>query len=209
MSLLRQPLLLLARSGRVKQLVSTMPVSAGIVSSYVPGETIASAAGATQGLVDNGLRVTLDYLGEDTLDAEQAETTTQAYLDLLKELSAQGLTRYAEVSVKLSAVGQALPEVGDLDKQASGDAANAVNRYSLHIEECGGMEKIHDCQNNANEEIYMKAYNIIEKYFSDDDEQAEDMAQGTGPNGTFGFAANGAPETGAFNFGTANDSMDM
>ena len=113
MSLLRQPLLMLARSGRVKKLVSTMPVSSGIVNSYVPGETIASAAGATQGLVDNGLRVTLDYLGEDTLDAEQAETTTQAYLDLLKELSAQGLTRYAEVSVKLSAVGQALPEVGD------------------------------------------------------------------------------------------------
>jgi proline dehydrogenase len=113
MSLLRQPLLMLARSGRVKKLVSTMPVSSGIVNSYVPGETIASAADATQGLVDNGLRVTLDYLGEDTLDAEQAEATTQAYLDLLKELAAQGLTRYAEVSVKLSAVGQALPEVGD------------------------------------------------------------------------------------------------
>src|SRR6476659_8143169 len=113
MSLLRQPLLMLARSEQVKKLVTTMPVSSGIVSSYVPGEDIASAARATQGLVDNGLRVTLDYLGEDTLDAEQAETTTQAYLDLLKELSAQGLTRYAEVSVKLSAVGQALPEVGD------------------------------------------------------------------------------------------------
>jgi proline dehydrogenase len=113
MSLLRQPLLVLARSNRVKKLVSTMPVSSGIVNSYVPGETVASAADATQGLVDNGLRVTLDYLGEDTLDAEQAEHTTQAYLDLLKELSAQGLTRYAEVSVKLSAVGQALPEVGD------------------------------------------------------------------------------------------------
>lgn len=113
MSLLRQPLLMLARSDRVKKLVSTMPVSSGIVNSYVPGETIASAASATRGLVDNGLRVTLDYLGEDTLDAEQAEATTQAYLDLLKELSAQGLTRYAEVSVKLSAVGQALPEVGD------------------------------------------------------------------------------------------------
>ena len=113
MSLLRQPLLVLARSDRVKKLVSTMPVSSGIVNSYVPGETIASAARATQGLVDNGLRVSLDYLGEDTLDVEQAEHTTQAYLDLLKDLSAEGLTRYAEVSVKLSAVGQALPEVGD------------------------------------------------------------------------------------------------
>ncbi len=113
MSLLRQPLLMLARSERVKKLVTTMPVSSGIVSSYVPGEDIASAASATQGLVDHGLRISLDYLGEDTLDADQAEATTSAYLQLLKELGAQGLTRYAEVSVKLSAVGQALPEVGD------------------------------------------------------------------------------------------------
>ena len=37
MALLREPLLLLSRSGTVKKLVSTMPVSAGIVRSYVPG----------------------------------------------------------------------------------------------------------------------------------------------------------------------------
>jgi proline dehydrogenase len=36
----------------------------------------------------------------------------QAYLDLLTALSARGLTRHAEVSVKLSAIGQALPQYG-------------------------------------------------------------------------------------------------
>lgn len=112
MSLLRQPLLLLARSAVVKKMVSTMPVSAGIVRSYVPGETTESAVEATSGLVDDGLRVTLDHLGEDTLDAEQAEATVAAYLDVLAALSARGLTRYAEVSVKLSAIGQFLPENG-------------------------------------------------------------------------------------------------
>ena len=112
MSLLRQPILLLARSERVKNLVSTMPVSSGIVTSYVPGETTESAVDATAGLAGEGLRVTLDFLGEDTLDAEQADATVAAYLDMLQQLSAQGLTRGAEVSVKLSAVGQALPENG-------------------------------------------------------------------------------------------------
>ena len=68
MSLLRQPLLLLARSSAVKKLVSSMPVSAGIVRSYVPGETTESAVEATARLADDGLRVTLDHLGEDTLD---------------------------------------------------------------------------------------------------------------------------------------------
>ena len=39
MALLSRPLLLLSRSELVKKLVSTMPVSAGIVRSHVPGET--------------------------------------------------------------------------------------------------------------------------------------------------------------------------
>ncbi len=112
MSLLRQPLLLLARSGQVKSLVTRMPVSAGIVRSYVPGEATANAVDATARLVGDDLRVSLDYLGEDTLDADQAEATVQAYLDVLTALSSRGLTRHAEVSVKLSAIGQALSHQG-------------------------------------------------------------------------------------------------
>ena len=113
MSLLRQPILLLAKSDLVKKLVSTMPVSSGIVTSHVPGETTESAVDATAALVDDGLRVTLDFLGEDTLDLAQAEATVAAYKELLAELSSRGLASKAEVSVKLSAVGQALPENGE------------------------------------------------------------------------------------------------
>jgi proline dehydrogenase len=110
--MLRQTLLMLARSRRVKDLVTTMPVSNGIVSRYVPGETTAAAVAATKSLVADGLTVTLDFLGEDTLDQEQAETTVAAYLDVLGQLGDHGLARSAEVSVKLSAIGQALPDVG-------------------------------------------------------------------------------------------------
>ena len=112
MSLLRQPILLLARSQGVKKLVSTMPVSSGIVTSYVPGEQTADAVRATSVLVDAGLRVTLDYLGEDTTDAAQADATVAAYKDVLADLSAKGLAAHAEVSVKLSAIGQSLPDSG-------------------------------------------------------------------------------------------------
>lgn len=113
MSLLRQPILLLSRSGGVKKLVSTLPVTSGIVTGYVPGETTEAAVDATADLVDDGLTVTLDFLGEDTLDVEQADATVAAYVALLKQLADRGLARQAEVSVKLSAIGQALPDVGD------------------------------------------------------------------------------------------------
>ena len=112
MALLARPLLMLSRSEMVKKLVSTMPVSAGIVRSYVPGETTESVVEASAREVDEGIRVTLDFLGEDTLDADQAEATVAAYLEVLEALSARGLTRMAEVSVKLSAIGQALPDQG-------------------------------------------------------------------------------------------------
>jgi proline dehydrogenase len=110
--LLRQPLLLLARSGQVKDLVTRLPVSSAIVARYVPGETTADVVAATRELVAAGRLVTIDHLGEDTHDQEQAEATVAAYLGLLEALSGEGLARSAEVSVKLSAIGQALPDVG-------------------------------------------------------------------------------------------------
>lgn len=104
-------------------------------------------------------------------------------------------------------------KVGDMDKEAAENPAEQnINRYALFIEEAGGMEKIHDCQNNANEEIYMKAYNIIEKYFSDEDDAAGDInelaPQTQGEGGTFGFGAQTQTQ-GQFNFANGSDSMDM
>jgi proline dehydrogenase len=110
---LRQPLLMLARSDKVKNVVTAMPVSSGIVARYVPGETTADAVRAAGGLVEAGLHGTLDFLGEDTLDRDQADATVKAYVDVLHALAGQGLARNTEVSVKLSAVGQALPDEGE------------------------------------------------------------------------------------------------
>jgi proline dehydrogenase len=117
---LRRSLLALSRSTRVKELAGTMPVSSGIVARYVPGETTEAAIEATRALAGDGLLTTLDYLGEDTLDRAQAEQTVQAYVELLQGLGRSGLAHSAEVSVKLSAVGQALP--GDGEKIALDNA---------------------------------------------------------------------------------------
>jgi importin subunit alpha-6/7 len=103
-------------------------------------------------------------------------------------------------------------KVGEMDREAAANSAEQqpINRYALFIEECGGMEKIHDCQNNANEEIYMKAYNIIEKYFSDEEGEGNDineLAPQQGQDGTFGFGAQQQQQN--FNFANGGDSMDM
>jgi proline dehydrogenase len=109
---LRQVLLSVAGSDAIKELVTRLPVSSDIVARYVPGERTADVVEATRVLVGDGRLATIDYLGEDTLDEDQAEATVTAYLELLEALGKQGLARSAEVSVKLSAIGQALPETG-------------------------------------------------------------------------------------------------
>jgi proline dehydrogenase len=52
---LRQPLLVLARSDRVKNLASSMPISSGIVRRYVAGETTDTAVDASRQLIESGL----------------------------------------------------------------------------------------------------------------------------------------------------------
>ena len=111
---------MLARSERLKHLATAMPVSSGIVARFVAGETVDDAVVASQSLIDDGRLVSLDHLGEDTLDRAQADATVDAYLTLIEHLADKGLTHGAEASVKLSAVGQALP--GDGEKIALDNA---------------------------------------------------------------------------------------
>ncbi|KAI1980907.1 Importin subunit alpha-1, partial [Ophidiomyces ophidiicola] len=104
-------------------------------------------------------------------------------------------------------------KVGELDKESGEMGATSVNRYALFIEEAGGMEKVHECQNNANEEIYMKAYNIIERYFSDEEEAGADIdevaPQQTQAGFTLGTNRAAAAGGAAFNFANGGDTMDM
>jgi proline dehydrogenase len=110
---LRRLLLSMSRSNRIRHLVETAPVSRSVVARFVAGTTIEEAVASTRTLVDRGLLASMDHLGEDTLDLEQASATRDAYLRLLKLLTDDGLTAATEVSVKLSAVGQALPGDGE------------------------------------------------------------------------------------------------
>jgi proline dehydrogenase len=115
--MLRQVILAASRSTLLRRTVEHTPVSKQVVHRFVPGSSVEDAVRATDDLLASGRLVTIDYLGEDTLDAGQAEATVQAYLVLLDHLQQEGLTRdgRAEVSVKLSAVGQALDQQLSLD----------------------------------------------------------------------------------------------
>ncbi len=108
MTTLRQPLLAIADSRRVRRLITSAPISTGIVADYVPGETTEVAVRAAEGLVHDGLRVTINALGEDTTDPARVRATVATYHELLAELTTHGLARQTELAVKLSAIGLGL-----------------------------------------------------------------------------------------------------
>lgn len=108
--MLRSVILAAARSSRVERLVETAPISRDVVSRFIAGADIADALRVTGELVTQGLAVSLDYLGEDTLTPRQAEAARHEYIQLLGALAAAELTPAAEVSLKLSALGQRFDE---------------------------------------------------------------------------------------------------
>jgi proline dehydrogenase len=80
-----------------------------VVDRFVAGTDLDTALPVIAGLAADRL-VTVDHLGENVSDRAGIEATVTAYRDLLLRLTAEGLADQVEVSVKLSAVGQGLPD---------------------------------------------------------------------------------------------------
>ncbi|MFJ8965274.1 proline dehydrogenase family protein [Lentzea sp. NPDC102401] len=111
--MLRSSLLFAARNASARKLVESTPLTRPVVERFVAGADVSSAIRATAEVLGDGRLVTLDHLGEDTFEESQTNDTVEAYLTLLSRLESHGLTEGAEVSVKLSAVGQSLAVDGE------------------------------------------------------------------------------------------------
>ncbi|MEU7431894.1 proline dehydrogenase family protein [Streptomyces sioyaensis] len=102
-------LLAAARSDSIRRIVAAAPVTRPVVDRFVAGERLDESMAAVRSLAARGLEVTLDHLGEDITDPAEALRNRDAYLQLAAALKEHGLGVKAEMSVKLSAFGQALP----------------------------------------------------------------------------------------------------
>ncbi|MDQ0810985.1 proline dehydrogenase [Streptomyces sp. B3I7] len=104
------PVILAAsRSDRLRRLVSAAPVTRPVVDRFIPGESVDDIVPVVRELTGKGLELTMDVVGEDITTPEQAAAARDAYLELIDRLKPMELGRRAEMSVKLSMFGQALP----------------------------------------------------------------------------------------------------
>ncbi|OBI17337.1 proline dehydrogenase family protein [Mycobacterium sp. E2497] len=115
-STLRPAIMAASRRPGLRRAAEGLPITRRVVHRFVPGETIDSALGSVAALRGSGRCVSLDYLGEDVTDAGAANSAVAVYRDLIDRLARFGddaADRPLEVSLKLSALGQALGRDGE------------------------------------------------------------------------------------------------
>jgi proline dehydrogenase len=115
---LRPAILSASRSDGLRRTAERLPVTRKVVHRFVPGATLDRVLDSVAALRDSGRLVSIDYLGEDVTDVDGANATMRAYLQLLDALGRRPDTthfrvRPLEVSLKLSALGQALDRDGE------------------------------------------------------------------------------------------------
>ncbi len=108
--MLRKALLRASRNDRLRHAVVATPGARDVVERFVAGESFEQVLPVVKDLDRKGLSTSLDILGEDATDKEQAALRVAAYREVLHRLADEGLANACDVSVKLSALGQNLPD---------------------------------------------------------------------------------------------------
>ena len=74
-----------------------------VANRYIAGETIGEALRVVASLNERGIRATLDILGEDIHNLEQAQRAIDGYIRLVEQISRQKVE--ATISIKLTQLG--------------------------------------------------------------------------------------------------------
>jgi proline dehydrogenase len=135
----RPAILAAGRWQGLRRAAERMPVTREVVGRFVPGETLDRVLDSVAVLRDSSRYVSVDYLGEDVTDFDDADAAVQVYLDLIDELGRAGDPagdgiRALEVSVKLSALGQSLDRDGEkIARENAWSICSAAQRAGVWV----------------------------------------------------------------------------
>ena len=101
--MLRSTLLKLSESQGFARWVTSNRTTRRMSHRFVAGEELAEAISAARVCNDQGMLVSLDYLGENVLTAADAQRARDAYLEVFDRIAAEKLN--ANVSCKLTQLG--------------------------------------------------------------------------------------------------------
>ena len=92
-----------SRRRSLEWLSTAIPFTRSMVRRFVAGDRLADALGVLERLQQQGMRWTVDVLGESVSSTEGAEAAANSYIEILDALALRGLE--ANVSLKLTQMG--------------------------------------------------------------------------------------------------------
>lgn len=105
---LRSSIIALSKAGWAQRLVTRWSLAWRVASRFVAGETLEQAIGAIRALNDKGLMATLDHLGENTTNRDEARRAADEVIAALNAIDSAGVR--SNVSLKLSQLGLLVDE---------------------------------------------------------------------------------------------------
>jgi len=123
--LLRAAFISLSESKSLRSAAEKTWVGQRLSRRFVAGTTIEDALAATKAMNQLGLSVSVDNLGENVTNADEARHSAQLYHQLLDQMQAQGLN--ANVSLKLTHMGL------DVDEAMAYEIASGVVEHAARL----------------------------------------------------------------------------
>jgi proline dehydrogenase len=123
--LLRAAFISLSESKSLRSMAEQTWIGQRLSRRFVAGTTIEDALAATQATNKLGLSVSVDNLGENVTNAEEARHSAQLYHQMLDQMNAQALN--ANVSLKLTHMGL------DVDEAMAYEIASGVVQHAAKI----------------------------------------------------------------------------
>jgi proline dehydrogenase len=102
-AMLRKTMLALADNEFVTRTVTTNRISRDLAFRFVAGENFDEALSASRHLLDSGMMLTMDLLGEHVSDPELAKESANEYCTILDRIAESGAS--STISVKLTMLG--------------------------------------------------------------------------------------------------------
>jgi proline dehydrogenase len=152
-----------AESAPIRSTFTNTRAGQALVRRFVAGDTLAEAIGAATTLNRQGMKVSLDFLGEEVHTADEVEAALASYVACLDEIATNAID--GNVSIKLTQLGLAFdPDLAraTLDRLAA-SAARLNLTVTIDMEDSTYTEKTVDIyaaaqQNHGNLGLALQAY---------------------------------------------------
>lgn len=111
------------------RLITRTPPGKALAGRFVAGDTIDEGVRAAHRMVDEGMAVSLDLLGEEVTDPASAQSALSGYRECLDRIAEEGLQ--ANISIKLTQLGLSLDR--DLARGALAELAGLARTHGLTV----------------------------------------------------------------------------